>query len=125
MPSEAGRFIQISLAEGRTAAAFAVHRQLDLKAESFEHRDGGDADLRLVIADKSIIPKNDFAALVAGIVDSCRVCLTNHLIKPFRTHNAAACVGPKARASSPAASASGANSSAAFASDRQRATEPA
>ena len=64
--SQSRGFFQVSLAEGGTSAAFAIRRKHDFETECFEDRDGGNADLRLVVADKSVIPKNDFAAQAAA-----------------------------------------------------------
>ena len=49
--------IEISLAERRTAAAFAVCHQFDFKAQRFEDFDRGDADVRLVITNKCVVPQ--------------------------------------------------------------------
>ena len=65
MPAEARRVVQISLAESRASAAFALRRKLDLEAERFEHGHGRNADMWFVIADKRVIPKDDLAATAA------------------------------------------------------------
>ncbi len=44
----------------RVATTFALGRKHDFKPGGFQHGDGGDADLRLVITRKRVVPKNDF-----------------------------------------------------------------
>ena len=56
MKAELAGFIEVSLAEGGPAAAFASGRQSDFETGRFEDFHGGDANMRLVVADKSIVP---------------------------------------------------------------------
>src|SRR4051812_49433765 len=70
MPAHVAGRIEISLAKGRTTAAFAPVRQRDVEAERFEHFDRCNPDVRLVIADERVVPQNDVAALpVAAVYD--------------------------------------------------------
>ena len=71
-PSRQRRF-EIALAEGGTAATFAAFDERDVEAKSFENFDRGDADVRFVVADKGIVPKNDFAARPGAAVCDRRI----------------------------------------------------
>src|ERR1051326_877548 len=55
-------FVEIALAEGGTAAAFASNRQRDFKARSFKDFHRRDADMWFMVADEGIIPQNDASA---------------------------------------------------------------
>ena len=59
--------IEVSLAKCRSSAAAPVFYERDFKAERFEHFHRCNADVRLVIPHKGVVPKNDLAA-------ACRWC---------------------------------------------------
>ena len=59
MASQGSRQIEISLAERRPATALAFGRERDFKAERFQDLDRSDPNVRFVITDKGIVPKND------------------------------------------------------------------
>src|ERR1043166_1054052 len=61
-PAKARRLVQVALAEGRAAAARALADQAHGVTRCLKDGGGGDANLRLVIADESIVPEQDFAA---------------------------------------------------------------
>src|SRR2546428_12314048 len=69
MLSNSGCRIEISLAERRSPATFPILQQRNFKAERFENFDRRDADVRLVVTHKSVVPKNDLASSVAAVCD--------------------------------------------------------
>lgn len=60
--AELDGFIEISLAERGASATFASGRQSNFEACSFEDFHRGNADVRLMIANESVVPKNDTTA---------------------------------------------------------------
>src|ERR1019366_2721023 len=50
-------------AERGASAAFPLRGQRDRETGGFQHGHGGDADVRFVITDKRVVPKNHAAAL--------------------------------------------------------------
>ena len=69
MFSDFRRDIEISLTECWTSAAAAILYERNFETERFQHFHRGDADVRLVVADECVVPKNDGASLVAAGVD--------------------------------------------------------
>src|SRR5207302_6551266 len=57
------------LAERRSAATFAILEQLDFESERFEHSDRRNTDVRLVVAHKCVVPKNNAASSIAAVCD--------------------------------------------------------
>src|SRR3977135_1028902 len=70
MPAHLGSSFEIALTESRTAAAFPAFDERDFVTKSFEDFDRGDADVRFVVTDEGVVPKDDLAAIpVAAVCD--------------------------------------------------------
>jgi hypothetical protein len=65
MQGHLGSGFEVALAEGGAAAAFAAFDERHVVTKSFKDFDGGDADVRFVVTDKGVVPKDDFAAINA------------------------------------------------------------
>ena len=62
MCAEALGHVEAADAERGAAAIFAALREDNLEPGGFEHGDGRDADMGLVVADEGVVPEDDAAA---------------------------------------------------------------
>src|SRR5262249_49581692 len=60
-------FLEMPLAEGGAATAFAAGGQGDVVTGGLKDFHGGDANVRVVIADEGVVPENDSAAGATSI----------------------------------------------------------
>ena len=56
--------IEVSLAKCRSPAAAPIFYERNFESKRFEYFHRGNADVRLVIPHKCVVPKNDFAAVL-------------------------------------------------------------
>src|SRR5262245_10303743 len=60
MPAESRGAVEVSLAERRPAAAFATRNERDFESCRFEHSHRCTANVRLVVPNERVVPKEDF-----------------------------------------------------------------
>jgi mercuric reductase len=69
MLAELRGVIEISLTERRPTTALSILRERNFEAERLQDSHCSNADVRLVIPDERVVPKNDFASGVAAVSD--------------------------------------------------------
>ena len=68
MLSHGSSSFQVTLTEGRTAAALAPFDQRNMEAKRLQDSNRCDADVWLVITDEGIVPENNVAAVGTAMV---------------------------------------------------------